>query len=608
MPFIHRRKNGTIEFKKQTQYKSRRFPLLFFALIFFMDYTTSFISKAKEPRKWEEVTFYQITDEEYREIIQLIETGIAQEADADSLFTLYEEAYDCIIMKVQNLELMDLQSNLNMNLVFDDYAAENSELSDWEELLCEVMKKMCSQSLYEEACKTYFGMDAYESFLYYEPIPENEKTLLERIDQLLIEADRVKATKTVQISGKDYTLAQLEEAHIVGEITERRYDKAYYELCDSCYEELSGIFVELVNLRNELARTEGYENYMDYAYEVCYQRDYTYEQSNELREYLVEFWMPDYLTYEEEIYQMETELEPEAFSLDGVISIFKKYLPLIDHTFRESIEFAEEYHYWDLEERGEKVSFSFVQDLSYEQVPYLSIHGVENLYDLTVFAHEMGHFNADYHSSEDYWVNMTNIIDIAEIHSQANELLLSFYYYDCTKNAGFSQAYGIMNVEQLILYASLMDGIEYDIYTNGELEAADVNDAYVKWTEVFYGFSLDSDSEYAKSWVLDDIWYSSPCYYQSYVVSGFTALDIFAVATNRYEDGVSLYKEVMESDWQFTYLSLVEELGLLNPFEKADCDDLSEKLREIYGKCLSGYSYDSPYLNLKKISGKIEKK
>lgn len=77
----------------------------------------------------------------------------------------------------------------------------------------------------------------------------------------------------------------------------REYEEALVQDYDSPREEnqvLGEIYLELVEVRTDLAETQGYDNYADYAYEQGYYRDYTVEDVEALRQQVKEHLVPLY--------------------------------------------------------------------------------------------------------------------------------------------------------------------------------------------------------------------------------------------------------------------------------------------------------------------------
>lgn len=545
-------------------------------------------------RKFEDIGLFELEDSHFETLTTNLEDRISRRVPVKDVFDLFDEGYEMIIQKLQNVEWMDIRSNLDRDTIFTEYPAENSAYIQWNDALCLIAKQICETPDYESSARSRWGDAAVEAYLSYEPLTKEQKDTIEEIHLINQQIDELRAEQSVAYQGKEYTLSVLEQERISGNLTNDEYYSVYYELVHVSYQQIAPLFIELVNKRNTLAQTMDYDNYMEYAYEAVYERDYTYEEADELRGYMIRELLPDYRKLEQALADVAIDGTQDTFSVEKGVDIMETYLPLIDPGFCESMEFMQKQHLCDLDDAGGKVDFSFVAELSYDEEAFLSIHGVDDIYDLATLAHELGHYNAIYHSPEDYWRQVCNQMDIAEIHSQGNELLLSLFYDDFTQDAALAQATGIYDILSQMIYSVLMDAIEKDIYTSENLTPEDIDASFAKWMSLYYGVEFDSDSILASIWIMQDVLFSSPCYFISYVTSGFTALDIFVDASEYYHAGVEAYRGVVSGGWSCGYREQIAVCGLHDPFEEKDFSIVLDKAEELWNDCLQGKAAKAP--------------
>ena len=107
----------------------------------------------------------------------------------------------------------------------------------------------------------------------------------------------------------DETLSYEEYADIYTQLQKKKNDAA------------GKIFVQLVKVRTQPAKTYGYDNYAEFAYDKGYGRDYTTKDTEELyeyvREYLAPLWMKlqmDWTTEDQEALQSTSFTEEEMIS------------------------------------------------------------------------------------------------------------------------------------------------------------------------------------------------------------------------------------------------------------------------------------------------------
>ena len=57
-------------------------------------------------------------------------------------------------------------------------------------------------------------------------------------------------------------------------------------------EEKGELYIELVELRTEFAKSYGYDNYADYCYDKVYDRDYTHDDLKAFNDQVKEYYSP----------------------------------------------------------------------------------------------------------------------------------------------------------------------------------------------------------------------------------------------------------------------------------------------------------------------------
>lgn len=84
---------------------------------------------------------------------------------------------------------------------------------------------------------------------------------------------------SVQSGGRTWTRAQADAAYLVGSLEEDAYLTLVGELAAVRNGVLAPIYLELVKVRNQYAASKGYDDYVQYAYQTVYGRDYTPEEA-----------------------------------------------------------------------------------------------------------------------------------------------------------------------------------------------------------------------------------------------------------------------------------------------------------------------------------------
>ena len=125
-----------------------------------------------------------------------------------------------------------------------------------------------------------WGEGQAQSLLSTSPNTREELALLERETALVNEYwEAVVQEPSVQSGGRTWTRAQADAAYLVGSLEEDAYLTLVGELAAGRNGVLAPIYLELVKVRNQYAASKGYDDYVQYAYQTVYGRDYTPEEA-----------------------------------------------------------------------------------------------------------------------------------------------------------------------------------------------------------------------------------------------------------------------------------------------------------------------------------------
>lgn len=360
------------------------------------------------------------------------------------------------------------------------------------------------------------------------------------------------------------------------------------------------LYAELVENNNKIAEIFGYENYLRYAYECVYERDYSYEDVRVFAEYVKEYIVPSLNT----MYKKYLGIPYTEEDLDQYISLC--WRSFFEDSFGNALlnDYIDEMNMAFTSNPNKQISFSdrlngLVVDGNlfrgtYEgaYVTYLNKAGVPIAYfgdgydtPFTV-AHEFGHYMNEIYNRSEY----IQSLDLLETHSQGQEMLL--LYFAESKVDGVP--YSLIEFEQLVnmLYTIVLtlqvDLFEQAIYLDSyDGPAADVimKDGRITADE-YDALFIDIGEELGITDKLlsGDYWRGgmtiiSPCYYVSYSVSAINAIQIYMIARTESPDAArEAYLKL------FTYTDTLEDTSSYMTTEEVllYADMLSYRDEELY--------------------------
>ena len=320
--------------------------------------------------------------------------------------------------------------------------------------------------------------------------------------------------------------------------------------------EIPELYAEFVSNNTRIAKILGYDNYLEYAYENVYDRDYTYQDAAQFVEYVKEYIVPVYNS----IYTQWNTLtsgnltEKDVNTYNSVVTnsffkdafgnkLFNDYIDDMNMAFTSNpdkqISFSDVLN--DLMADGNMFRGTYAGAyVTYIRGVDLPIAYFGSNYDsASTIAHEFGHYMNEIYNDDEY----SQSFDLLETHSQGQEMLFLSYTksYDGIggKSLKLIETYNLLSSLQTIILATQVDCFEQAVYLNkyegpnSEEIMADGKITADEYDAVYRGLSeyLGIAEEYRVNEYWRYVTISSPCYYISYAISGVNALQIYVKAS-----------------------------------------------------------------------------
>lgn len=485
--------------------------------------------------------------------------------DAALLDTCYGVAHVLYYCDVQNEELAEREKEIYMEYV---------DLSDG---MSSAMDAILS-SPYQEILSTVMNSRQQEEFMGYEELTEDEKEMIRQESELTQKYDRISAQEfSVTIDGKEWNYENL----MTAEVDYGTFLQTYRELGRVRNEALSGVYLELAELRSRLAASFGYDNYLDYAMEEVYERDYTAEEVRGLFEEVKESAVPLYGKLSRLYEEVDWE-EMMTVNTDGeaILDALEPYMAEMDDDLYQSFLYMRKYGLYDIAKDAEKGEGGFTFGLPWFGEAFIYNKPEGSYQDYTAIIHEFGHFYSEFAKQEPALYENSNL-DIQEIHSTGLEVLFGQYHQGIFgKSTGrlFSLLQILNILQNAILYQSMISEFEMEIYQKQDMTVQDMNRLYAK-LEREYGLALgygQGNGEYQESYGWVDIThiYHSPLYCISYVTSGLSALDLYTWAGKDREAAVDGYMKLTSLSGDMGYQEVISQSGLSDIFKQGAVESI----------------------------------
>lgn len=492
---------------------------------------------------------------------------LASSTQGDEVVALYDALYEQYCEAETYHTIAYLCNSMD---VTDEYWAEEevwsaSASNVVEDALCaacgDVMAGPCADALRE-----HVGDEIADWFSEYVESDEQLQTLLERERELCNEYSRVDneaRTMLVQVDGESWSYEMLygAEGDELFYNDYDRYSQIEQAVLRQINEQLGSIYVELVALRQEIARQEGCDSYIDYMYE-SYGRTYNGEQAQEFCDAVKKITRET--NYYSDFYYSDIGLgyDFEPIEPEELIALLGEYAAEIDPLVYDCWEYMTENELYMLPTDSLCGTGGYTVTLPSTGAPYIYDYiNADAVYDFDGLSHEFGHFMNAWLAKSPNELVYDSDYDIGEIHSTGLEMLYAAYY-DGIFGDGADTATGSLLLDKIdnVVTGCLYDEFQRRVYATENITLKDVNRIY---SELCVEYGQYDEAGEDCWWMFVHHNFDQPLYYISYAASALVALQIWEISQEDYDAAVQLWLDfVHEGGFTKSYMEVVAESGL----------------------------------------------
>ncbi len=490
----------------------------------------------------------------------------------------YESAYQKFVTEIEPMlkeALFDIQSEL---------VAHSSFQSAKKGMLFPYLRKM------ESEVKIYR--------------PEN--VALESEESLLAQKfGQIAGKMSIDYNGQTYTLQQaskfLESED--REVRELIYKKVQARRGED-QEALMELFIQLRNLRNQIALNADFENYRDYMFAKMGRFDYTpedcYEFHENVKKYFVPLWdeilkkKKSKLEYEY-LYPWDAEAPlPDQVELtpfaDGADLTFKSITLFgeMDSYFADCLKDMDSMERLDLDSRLNKAPGGYNCPMPETGVPFIFMNSAGTVDDLITMMHESGHAFHNFLSHELKYSGQKEVpMEMAELASMSMELMtLEYWKTFLPKNKDHKQAQTkeLERVISVLPWVATIDKFQHWIYTH---PTATSDEIYQNWVVIFTEFAPLSIHREGLEDITRRLWqkqlhlYEVPFYYIEYGIAQIGAIEMWINYRSHAHKTLEQYKHALSLGYTQTLPELYQEAGITWGFGADKMQKLATFLRDL---------------------------
>lgn len=495
---------------------------------------------------------------------------LSDSANAEAVEESFNKFADQFLEIVTMYQLVNIKTYQD---VTDEEASAESEYTTSLYMTVADALILLIQDILESPCDEFLRAQLTEEDIEY--YTEYEAMTQEELDrstkETALENEYMAAAYqlyTAEYDGKEWDDATLAQALAAGELDQETYTTISRQVAKNTNAALGGIYLQMVELRKEIAKNADYDNYADYAYAEIYQRDYTQQEIRSFHQAVKENIVPLYnAIYELYYYESGNPVYVQDYTGDIALDMIEPYIGQLSSELAEAFSYMREHGLYDSGFGEAKADAGFTTMLDAYGAPFYFNAPSGDLYDFSTAIHEFGHYN-NFYWQKTGWNDGSKSIDIAEVHSQGLELLFTNFYEDIfgsEEDAQAVQDYLLLNLCSAMITGCLYDELQQYVYATDNVTLDQINQEYCRLCKEYGQIPEDDERTELYGWYQVPHTFTSPCYYISYAVSAAGAFAFWLDAQEDYFAGVDKYLEFTALDANYDFQESFETVGMESP-------------------------------------------
>lgn len=479
-----------------------------------------------------------------------------------------------------------------------DYLDENSPLiSDADNEV--------SQAIYN--CR--FRNELVNEFgeLFFDKIALSLKTFSKDIISLLVEENKcvseyrvLRGNAIINFDGGEYSLAQM------GQFTSsndrdirRRASEAVNAFYSSVDEKIGDIYSRMIDVRTKIAKTLGYEDFVQLGYDRMGRLDWNKDDALIYRNKILKYIVPlsneifkkqkerlgydDIQYYDYAIFYKSGNPKPQGDAnilVDAAKTMYESLSPVASKYFN----FMVEHNCMDLVARPNKAGGGFMAYLPDLKTSFIFSNFNGTSGDVDVLTHEFGHSLQGFLAGESIDIPCYREpgYECCEMHSMSMEYLtyphMDLFFKEATDKYKYMH---LCDAITFIPYGCIVDAFQTYCYTHPHLTHAQ-RKSYFRTLELRYlPHRTYESNEFLKSGGFFERQahiFESPLYYLDYTIAQVVALEFFKESLVDQNATFDKYINFCKLGGKYPFKELLKRASICNPMEGDTLKEVSESI------------------------------
>lgn len=421
--------------------------------------------------------------------------------------------------------------------------------------------------------------------------------------ELGVEYRSITGSMTVEFQGEEKTLPEM--AVFLQDSDRSIREAAWKKRAEKMIQhkqELNDLFDKLYQIRQEIAKNAGFENYRDYAHQSKNRFSYTIDDVCAFHEAVKEEMLPLIAELNEKRkkdMKLDT-LRPWDMSIpvDGKVlkpvsnpeDLIPKHITIMELTdpvFGANFTSMRDSNLLDLFNRKNKAPGGYSYPLYKYGASFIFMNAVGMHSDLTTLVHEIGHAMHEFAQADHKYSSLLGLpMEAAELASMSMEMLTMEHWKECYTNpedvrkAKYDQISGAL---KFFPWCMIVDKFQQEIYTIADT-AEKREQAFLNIMSQFSDkVGLDwsgLEEQKAIQWLFQLHIFEVPFYYIEYGIAQLGALAVYREYKKNPQKALENYKNFLNAGSQKPLSELYKIAGIELKFTKEYISELVQFIRE----------------------------
>jgi oligoendopeptidase F len=416
------------------------------------------------------------------------------------------------------------------------------------------------------------------------------------------EFGRISGAMSVTIQGQEYTMEQASTFLKDQDRNLRR--EAFEKIAERRMKDknlLNELLLELVNLRQKVAKNAGFENFRDYSFEALGRFDYGPKETAQFQEAIKLEIVP--------IMQQLAEKRKKSMNLEVLkpwdmdvdisgkppLKPFQNGKELIDKTiacftqldpfFGECIEKMKIQGLFDVESRKGKAPGGYNYPLAESGAPFIFMNSAGAFRDLTTMVHEGGHAVHTFLTRDLLLNDFKHLTsEIAELASMSMELL-SMKYWDVffpnSQDLIRAKEEQLVDVLKTFPWVAIVDSFQDQLYTQ-TVKPISFQDI---WTPIYQEFGSGFCDWTGYEEYRDHLWqkqlhiFEVPFYYVEYAIAGLGAIAVWKNFTENPGKAIQDYRKALSMGYTQSIGEMYKTAGIRLDMSREYISELAQFIK-----------------------------